>query len=59
VHAQTKEPAPEVQVKALLDEDLDATLRRNPIQATVRGVPGYNHLLQNMSFGQRVKEVET
>ncbi len=49
VHAQTKDIAPEVQLKTLLDEDLDATLRRNPIQATVRGVPGYNHLLQDVS----------
>src|SRR5438876_662366 len=44
VHAQTQDAAPEAQLKALLDEDLDATLRRNPIGATVRGVPGYNHL---------------
>lgn len=52
MHAQTKDPAPpaEVQLKALLDEDLDATFRRNPIQATVRGVPGYNHLLQDLSL---------
>jgi hypothetical protein len=47
VHAQTKDPTPQIQLNALLDEDLDATLRRNPIQATVRGVPGYNHLLQD------------
>src|SRR5438552_4634088 len=51
VHAQTKDPAAEVesQLKALLDEDLDATFRRSPIQATVRGVPGYNHLLPDLS----------
>ena len=49
VHAQTNDPAPQVQLKALLDEDLDATLRRNPIQATVRGVQGYNHLLPDLS----------
>src|SRR5258706_4919117 len=49
VHAQTQDPAPEVQLKALLDEDLDASLRRNPIQATVRGVQGYNHLLPDLS----------
>jgi uncharacterized protein (DUF885 family) len=49
VHAQTQDPAPQVQLKALLDEDLDASLRRNPIQATVRGVPGYNHLLPDLS----------
>lgn len=52
VHAQTKDPAAEAaaQLKALLDEDLDATFRRNPIQATVRGVSGYNHLLQDLSL---------
>jgi uncharacterized protein (DUF885 family) len=52
VHAQTKDPAAEAatQLKVLLDEDLDATFRRNPIQATVRGVPGYNHLLPDLSL---------
>ncbi len=58
VHAQTKDAAPEVeaQLKALLDEDLDATFRRNPIQATVRGVPGYNHLLQDLSLATLERE---
>ena len=56
VHAQTKAPAPEVQLKTLLDEDLDAALRRNPIQATVRGVPGYNHLLQDLSLATLERE---
>ena len=56
VHAQTKDPAPEIQLKTLLDEDLDATLRRNPIQATVRGVPGYNHLLQDLSLATLERE---
>ena len=56
VHAQTKVPAPDVQLKVLLDEDLDATLRRNPIQATVRGVPGYNHLLPDLSLEQLERE---
>jgi uncharacterized protein (DUF885 family) len=58
VHAQTKDPAPEAeaQLKALLDEDLDATFRRNPIQATVRGVPGYNHLLQDWSLATLERE---
>ena len=56
VHAQTKDIAPEVQLKTLLDEDLDATLRRNPIQATVRGVPGYNHLLQDVSLATLERE---
>ena len=49
VHAQTPNVAPETALKALLDEDLDATLRRNPIQATVRGIPGYGHLLPDVS----------
>ena len=56
MHAQTKDPAPEVQLKALLDEDLDATLRRYPISATVRGVPGYNHLLQDLSLATLERE---
>src|SRR5258705_6438595 len=56
VHAQTQDPAPQVQLNALLDEDLDATLRRNPIQATVRGVPGYNHLLPDLSVATLERE---
>src|SRR5947208_3713240 len=56
VHAQTKDPAPQVLLKALLDEDLDATLRRNPIAATVRGVPGYNHLLPDLSLATLERE---
>ena len=58
VHAQTKDSAPgvEAQLNALLDEDLDATFRRNPIQATVRGVPGYNHLLQDLSLATLERE---
>ena len=44
MHAQTNDPPADAatQLKVLLDEDLDATFRRNPIQATVRGVAGYN-----------------
>ena len=34
----------------LLDEDLDAVFRRNPLNATVRGVAGYNHLLPEISL---------
>src|SRR5438034_8208669 len=52
VHAQTQDVAAEVQLKALLDEDLDASLRRNPFQATVRGIPGYNHLLPDQSLAE-------
>jgi uncharacterized protein (DUF885 family) len=59
-HAQTRDVAAEAQLKALLDEDLDASLRRNPVQATVRGVSGYNHLLPDPSLAelnrQRVRE---
>ena len=39
-------------LNALLDEDLAATLRRNPITATVRGIPGYNHLLPDLSLAE-------
>src|SRR5436190_23026736 len=56
VHAQTQDAAPAAQLKALLDEDLDATLRRNPIGATVRGVPGYNHLLPDLSLATLERE---
>src|SRR2546429_4910505 len=56
IHAQTKDLAPEAQLNALLDEDLDATFRRNPIQATVRGVPGYNHLLPDLSVATLERE---
>jgi uncharacterized protein (DUF885 family) len=41
--------AADVELKALLDEDLDASLRRNPLQATVRGIAGYGHLLPDLS----------
>ena len=58
VHAQTKDPAPQAQLNALLDQDLDASLRRNPIQATVRGVPGYNHLLPDLSLATLERERE-
>jgi uncharacterized protein (DUF885 family) len=49
VHAQTRDLGPDATLKALLDEDLDASLRRSPIQATVRGIPGYGHLLPDLS----------
>ena len=41
-------PAAE-QLGKLLDEDLDAVYRRNPLNATVRGVPGYNDKLPDIS----------
>jgi uncharacterized protein (DUF885 family) len=43
-------------LKALLDEDVEAAFRRFPLQATVRGVPGYNHLLPDLSFEARDRE---
>lgn len=51
-HAKTQDVALEVQLKALLDDDLDASRRRNPIQATVRGIPGYGHLLPDQSLAE-------
>ena len=48
MHAQT--------LKALLDEDLDAAFRRNPMAATTRGVPGYNHLLPDVSLAALERE---
>ncbi|HET7032158.1 MAG TPA: DUF885 domain-containing protein [Casimicrobiaceae bacterium] len=44
------------ELNALLDEDLAATLRRNPITATVRGIPGYNDLLPDMSLAELDRE---
>jgi uncharacterized protein (DUF885 family) len=43
-------------LKSLLDEDLDATFRRNPMAATMRGVPGYNHLLPDVSIAALERE---
>ena len=55
--AQTPAPQPaSVQLKALLDDDLAAVFRRSPWQATVRGVPGYDHLLPDLSFATLEKE---
>jgi uncharacterized protein (DUF885 family) len=56
LHAHTQDSAPEVVLRTLLDEDLDAVRRRNPLQATVRGVPGYNHLLQDLSLAELARE---
>ncbi len=57
--ASAQAPAPQpasVQLKALLDDDLAAVFRRSPWQATVRGVPGYDHLLPDLSFATLEKE---
>lgn len=43
-------------LKTLLDADLAAIFRRNPLFATVRGVPGYNHLLPDLSLEERGRE---
>jgi uncharacterized protein (DUF885 family) len=40
----------------LLDEDLDAVFKRNPLNATVRGVKGYNHLLPAVSLADIAAE---
>jgi uncharacterized protein (DUF885 family) len=47
--AQSPATTASAQLKSLLDEDLQATLRRNPFQATVRGLPGYDDLLPDYS----------
>ena len=50
MHAQIPPPtSAKAALDALLDEDLQASLRRNPLQATVRGIPGYGHLLPDLS----------
>jgi uncharacterized protein (DUF885 family) len=56
VHAQTPTVGTRAQLNALLDEDLHATLRRTPIAATVRGIPGYNDLLPDMSLAELERE---
>src|SRR5947208_17185483 len=49
--AQTPAPQPaSAQLKALLDDDLAAVFRHSPWQATVRGVPGCDRLLPDLSF---------
>ena len=56
VHAQTQDVAAAAQLKVLLDEDLDAVRRRNPLQPTVRGIPGYSHLLPDLSLAELSRE---
>ena len=56
MHAQAQSLAADAELKVLLDEDLDATLRRNPLQATVRGVPGYDHMLPDLSIDELRRE---
>lgn len=52
---QTQTPAA-AELKALLDDDLGALFRRAPMLATQRGVPGYDHLLPDVSPAQRERE---
>jgi uncharacterized protein (DUF885 family) len=56
LHAETRSIAADVELKTLLDEDLQASLRRNPLQATVRGIPGYGHLLPDLSIAKLRRE---
>lgn len=56
MHAQTQDTTPDVTLKEFLDEDLAASLRRNPLQATVRGIPGYGHLLPDLSLAELRRE---
>jgi uncharacterized protein (DUF885 family) len=57
--ADTKSEA-SAQLARLLDEDLDAVFRRNPLNATTRGVSGYNEKLPESSRAsldqERVRE---
>lgn len=54
--AQAQRVDAAAELKALLDEDLDAARRRNPIEATIRGDRGYNHLLPDLSPAARERE---
>jgi len=56
MHGQTQDVTAEAQLKALLDEDLAATLRRNPMMATMRGIPGYDDLLPDLSLAELSRE---
>ena len=47
---------PQAQLNSLLDEDLAAVFRRAPLLATLRGVPGYDDLLSDLSFATLEKE---
>lgn len=60
-YAQTPAtPSASAQLKALLDEDLKEVFLRNPMMPTIRGVPGYDHLLGDVSLAnlerQRARE---
>jgi uncharacterized protein (DUF885 family) len=53
--AETRSDA-SAQLARLLDEDLDAVYRRNPLNATTRGVTGYNDKLPESSRASLDKE---
>ncbi len=53
--AETRSDA-SAQLARLLDEDLDAVFRRNPLNATTRGVTGYNDKLPESSRASLDKE---
>ena len=55
--AETRSDA-SAQLARLLDEDLDAVFRRNPLNATTRGVSGYNDKLPESSRSSLDKERE-
>src|SRR5262249_42251539 len=46
------------QLSRLLDEDLDSVFRENPLQATLRGVPGFDDKLPDRSRASIDKERE-
>jgi uncharacterized protein (DUF885 family) len=54
--ATTKDTSAAAQLARLLDEDLDAVFRRNPLNATVRGVSGYNDRLPEISLAALAQE---
>jgi hypothetical protein len=56
IHAQPPVPAPAAELKALLDDDLEASRRRFPFGPTIRGIPGYDHLLPEVSLAALDKE---
>jgi len=47
--AQQSSPSTSQELKALLDADLDKVFRAMPDLATAQGIPGYNHLLPDLS----------
>lgn len=52
LHAQTPAEA----LRGLLDADLAENFRREPMEATVLGIPGYNALLSDLSDAEQQRE---